>query len=303
MRHRMLVTLIAHSIAACAGAQTAKPSAVAPPAAPAPDAISASAAAPAKAENEPPPNDQERPESASNEFVLQTANAKTDVRARSPSNLKPTAHEAAMRFTVIDKDKGPIPGIIIALTAADGAKFYTEETDAEGHAEVLVPVGQKYELVYLSLGRKDIAATVGVTNEPNQSIRLTLRYKRFEVPKAKGAGPEPVRGLVLSGVTFDTAKATIRPESYAQLDGVVEYMQHKAGARIEISGHTDNVGNARANKALSSKRAQACRDYLVARGIDGSRIEAVGYGDERPIASNDSEEGRQQNRRIEAAEL
>jgi OmpA-OmpF porin, OOP family len=72
---------------------------------------------------------------------------------------------------------------------------------------------------------------------------------------------------------------------------------------VEISGHTDNVGNAKANKTLSEKRAQACRNYIVSKGIDKKRLDAVGFGDQHPIASNDGEEGRQKNRRIEAKEL
>ncbi len=114
---------------------------------------------------------------------------------------------------------------------------------------------------------------------------------------------EAVPRFVLDGVTFDTGKATIKEESYSRLDKVAEYLLHKGNARIQISGHTDNVGNPKTNKALSLKRAQACRDYLISTGIDGTRIEAVGYGDERPVASNDTDDGRQQNRRIEAIQL
>ena len=88
-----------------------------------------------------------------------------------------------------------------------------------------------------------------------------------------------------------------------RLDHVYEYLAHKRSARIEISGHTDNVGNPKANKDLSQRRAQACRDYLVGKGIDAARIVAVGKGDEAPVAPNDTEEGRRQNRRIEATEL
>lgn len=239
------------------------------------------------------------------EFVVRKSE-RGKVGDPSPSKIKPTRTEAAMKFTVVDKDTGPIEGIIVSLTAPDGTKYYTEETDANGYAEVLVPVGQRYELVYLSLGRRDIAAAVAVTDEPNQNVRLTLRYKRHDSPVARNAAPatEPeAPRFVLGGVTFDIGKATIRPESFPRLDSVVEYMTHKKSARIEISGHTDNVGNAKTNKALSAKRAEACRDYLISHGIDGSRIDAVGYGDERPIAPNDTEEGRQQNRRIEATEL
>ena len=108
---------------------------------------------------------------------------------------------------------------------------------------------------------------------------------------------------MLSGVNFDTGKATIRPESFSRLDIVVDFMTHKKSARVEISGHTDNVGNPKANKALSEKRAQACRDYIISKGVDRSRLKAVGYGDEHPIAPNDTDEGRQKNRRIEAKEL
>jgi OOP family OmpA-OmpF porin len=243
------------------------------------------------------------------EFVLRKSGAPKDDEEQGPapaSNIKATKTEAAMKFIVVDKEKGPIPGIVISLTAPDGKVYYTEETSAEGYAEVLVPVGQKYELVYLSLGRRDIAATVPVSDEPNQNVKLTLRYKRYISPRKPAtpaaAAPE-VPAFVLEGVTFDSGKATIRPESFPRLDSVVEYMTYKKSARIEISGHTDNVGNPKTNKALSEKRAQACRDYLISKGVDGGRIQAVGYGDERPIASNDTAEGQQQNRRIEAIEL
>jgi outer membrane protein OmpA-like peptidoglycan-associated protein len=80
-------------------------------------------------------------------------------------------------------------------------------------------------------------------------------------------------------------------------------MTHKKTAHIEISGHTDNVGKKSANKKLSQQRADAVRAYLVAKGIDPDRIKAVGYGDEKPVASNDTSEGRQKNRRIEVIAL
>jgi outer membrane protein OmpA-like peptidoglycan-associated protein len=230
--------------------------------------------------------------------VVRKSEKTKEEQGRPESKIRATKSEAAVKFTVVDKDKGPIQGIIIALTAADGKKYYTEETSAQGYAELLVPVGQSYELVYLGLGRRDVAAKVTVTDEPNQNLRLTMRYKRLDPPAAT---PEP--RFVLEGVTFDSGKTTIREDSYSRLDGVVEYMTHKKSSQIEISGHTDNAGNAKANKLLSEKRAQACRDYLVSKGIDASRIRAVGYGDERPVAPNDTEEGRKQNRRIEATEL
>ncbi len=227
------------------------------------------------------------------EFQLQDTHTAKQAHGATASKIVPTRTEAAMKLFVVDRDKGPVKGVVIFLTGPDKTRYYTEPTDGEGYAEVLVPVGRKYDITYLSLGRREIAATVPVADEPNQSVKLTLRYKR----------EAPEQPFILAGVNFDTAKATIRPESFPRLDTVVEFMQHKKSARVEISGHTDNVGNAKANKTLSEKRAQACRNYVVSKGIDKSRLDAIGFGDERPIAPNDTDDGREKNRRIEAREL
>lgn len=239
--------------------------------------------------------------SGDDEFELKDSETAGSAHGATESKIKATKTEAAMKFFVVDKKKGPLEGIVISLTGPDSKRYYTPETDSQGYAEVLVPVGARYNLVYLTLGREDISASVTVSDEPNQNIKLTLRYENKIPPPAKPDMPEP--GFVLDGITFDSGKASIRPESYPRLDRVVEYMTYKKSTRIEISGHTDNVGSKQANKDLSEKRARACRDYLIAKGIDGSRIEALGFGDERPIANNGSAEGREKNRRIEAKEL
>ncbi len=207
--------------------------------------------------------------------------------------LKPTATEAAVRFFVVDKDNKPIEGIAISLTSPAGKKYYTEETDASGFAEALLPIGQTFELVYLSLGPRNVSAKVDVANKPNLNLKLTMRYKTDDFPNA----------LVLENVEFASGKATLIGDSTLRLDSVVEYLTHKKSVKIEISGHTDNVGNKKTNKALSQKRAEAVRDYLVSKGIDAARIKAVGYGDAKPVAPNTTDEGRQKNRRIEASEV
>lgn len=227
----------------------------------------------------------------SDEFKTVDTHTAKDAHGVEASKLAPTKTEALLKLIVVDKVKGPVKGIVVSLQAADGKKFYAPETDATGYTELLVPVGQKYDLVYVGLGQSEIAASTTVENEPRLTMKLTLRFK----------GLPPT--LVLEGVTFDTGKATIRKDSFAQLDKVVEFMTYKKSARIEISGHTDNKGNPKTNQALSQKRAEACRAYLISKGVVGSRIKAVGYGDQRPIAPNDSEEGRERNRRIEAKEL
>ena len=234
------------------------------------------------------------------EFQLSDSETAGQAHGERPSEIEATDTETAMRLFVINRDSGPIPGIVIKMTAPDGTAYYTGETDSLGYAEVLVPIGQRYEMEYLSLGRQNTTAAVEVRSEPNQDLRLTMRYRRWRPPPPE---PEAAPGLVIDGILFDSGRATIQQESFPRLDRVVEYMTHRPTVRIRVSGHTDNEGNARRNQRLSEARARAVRAYLISHHIDGGRVEAVGYGDERPVASNDTEEGRRRNRRIEAIEL
>ena len=105
--------------------------------------------------------------------------------------------------------------------------------------------------------------------------------------------------IVLNNIFFDFNKATLRPESISELDRLYKLMKDTPGLRIEISGHTDNIGSKSYNKKLSEKRAKAVVDYLVEKGIDKSRLAFAGYGFAQPIASNDTPIGRQKNRRTE----
>lgn len=102
----------------------------------------------------------------------------------------------------------------------------------------------------------------------------------------------------IKDLQFDINKSTIRPESYASLDRVAELLVNK-NFSLKLAGNTDNTGNFQHNMALSKERAEAVKQYLVSKGANPSRIEAVGYGSTQPIATNDTPEGRQQNRRVE----
>lgn len=103
----------------------------------------------------------------------------------------------------------------------------------------------------------------------------------------------------MQGIQFENGKATIKKNSYEILDQVAKVFIDNPSYVIEVQGHTDNVGNYQQNLILSEKRAQAVRDYLVKHGVDTNRITAHGYGPDRPIASNNTKEGRAQNRRVE----
>ncbi|MCS6799747.1 MAG: OmpA family protein [Myxococcota bacterium] len=109
--------------------------------------------------------------------------------------------------------------------------------------------------------------------------------------------------LVLDGITFEFDSAVIRPESEATLQRALQILRDNPDVRVEIGGHTDNQGNPGYNRRLSEARAQSVRDWLVRHGIEAARLTVRGYGHTQPVASNDTEEGRAQNRRIEFRRL
>jgi OmpA-OmpF porin, OOP family len=110
---------------------------------------------------------------------------------------------------------------------------------------------------------------------------------------------EPARSYRLDNVHFDTDKASLRPDSYTQLNELLEYLQRHPSVNIEIAGHTDNTGAAAHNLQLSRDRANTIRDFLLKKGIKASRVLAKGYGDGVPVADNATDAGRQLNRRTE----
>lgn len=111
------------------------------------------------------------------------------------------------------------------------------------------------------------------------------------------------RPLVLKGVNFRTNSAELTPESFEALDQVAASLLAHADVRVEISGHTDATGSRRRNNELSIQRALSVKEYLVQKGIDPDRMEAKGYGPDRPIATNATRDGRSQNRRVELSRL
>src|SRR5690606_2261971 len=104
---------------------------------------------------------------------------------------------------------------------------------------------------------------------------------------------------VLENIFFDVDKYDLKEKSVTELRKIIRFLMENPAVRVEISGHTDNTGSAAYNLQLSERRAQSVMDYLVSHGISTERLIPKGYGSQQPIASNDSEEGRQANRRIE----
>lgn len=105
--------------------------------------------------------------------------------------------------------------------------------------------------------------------------------------------------VVLENIYFETGKAILRPESFDALDQVLRFLENNPTMKLEIAGHTDNTGSLRINQKLSRDRAQAVVDYLTGKGISEEMLVSEGYADTRPVAPNDTAEGREQNRRVE----
>lgn len=105
--------------------------------------------------------------------------------------------------------------------------------------------------------------------------------------------------LVLQDVIFETGRATLRPGAVQRLQPLVGYLQSAANVRVRIEGHTDSRGTTAYNQQLSQARAEAVRTAIASAGIDANRIEAIGYGESRPVANNRTTAGQQANRRVE----
>jgi outer membrane protein OmpA-like peptidoglycan-associated protein len=135
-----------------------------------------------------------------------------------------------------------------------------------------------------------------------QSDAETRRLRiQNELARIASTRSEP-RGLIVTlngGILFDTGKTALKPGAKSTLSKIAKQLQTDPSLKIAVEGHTDNVGTTATNQALSEKRANAVRDYLVSAGISADHITADGKGEESPIATNKTAAGRQQNRRVE----
>jgi outer membrane protein OmpA-like peptidoglycan-associated protein len=124
------------------------------------------------------------------------------------------------------------------------------------------------------------------------------------VPENQGCPviPEEIKkrvSVAAKNILFETGKSKLRTSSFKGLNDVAKIMTENPGIELAIDGHTDNVGSDAFNQTLSDNRANAVKTYLVSKGVDASRITATGYGESKPIATNATAAGRQQNRRSE----
>lgn len=140
--------------------------------------------------------------------------------------------------------------------------------------------------------RQKIAGDVASNLNPTYTVNNGLRVSSNEQGILDSA-------LANRTVEFESGKATLTPAGRAILDEMIAAMQKVKGRKVEIIGHTDNVGLRATNQGLSQARAEAVKAYMASHGINGDLLTASGQGSDRPVASNETTEGRARNRRIE----
>lgn len=138
----------------------------------------------------------------------------------------------------------------------------------------------------------------GVLDKEDRCPNTAGTKANFGCPEIKVEDAKTLE-FAAQAVEFETGSAKITSNSFAILDQIVDILQRYSDYNMDISGHTDSIGSASANQALSEKRAKACYDYFVSKGIAASRMTSAGYGEDKPIADNKYNEGRQKNRRVE----
>jgi len=193
--------------------------------------------------------------------------------------------------TVINKKtKEPTPANIIVEDMNTGTIFKKFKSNADATYEFILPFGGKY--AFFAERENFLSENRNISTE-NMENNTMMTRDLYLVPVEAG------EKLTLNNIFFDFNKSTLKQESYAELNRILPFFKRYPTAKIELAGHTDSVGSDAYNQDLSEDRADAVRQYLIRKGVDPSKIVSKGYGEQEPVATNDTDEGRQENRRVE----
>lgn len=194
------------------------------------------------------------------------------------------------------RTEAPIGAKIIYERLPDGKDMGIWQSDPKtGEFEIKLPIGFLYSIRAEAKDFISESQNLDLRNAVSGKKQIVFRLRPIEVVHV-----EKNAMFTLNSVFFDFDKAVLKPESFPELERVVQLMNDKSTISIEIAGHTDNKGTLSYNKHLSERRAHAVKKFLTSKGIDAGRVTTIGYGETKPIVSNDDEEdGREINRRVE----
>jgi len=233
---------------------------------------------------------------------VEPATGKSDVdiyQFELPEDIRP-APTTYLLATVVDAVSGdPLLATARLRPLAGDSPDKMLTTDQTGEVLTMLPAGQDYALTveregYLFYSDRFALADGLLTDEP---FRLTVALQPVTEAVTSNNGPEEDGSTAFKNVLFETGSATLLPVSGQELDRLVDVLAQAKDLRVEIAGHTDNVGTETDNLRLSEARAVSVRQYLIDVGVTAERISTKGYGESRPVAANDTEEGRAKNRR------
>ncbi len=213
------------------------------------------------------------------------------VRFRIPKEVKPDPVVLVTGRVINAKTEKPLTAIIrfddLVTRKEVGEARANPRT---GEYSIVLPAGKNYGFHAAAPGYLSV----------NENLELVNLHEYGETKKDLFLVPIEIgESINLRNVFFVQSKATLKPESYPELDRLVKILKENPDIEIEIGGHTDNQGLPSANLELSQKRVEAVRQYLVSKGVAAKRMIGKGYGGSKPIAPSDTEENRQLNRRVE----
>ncbi len=213
------------------------------------------------------------------------------------AGLRPGA-VALLSGRVIDQKTGrPIAARITYQTLPDGAEAGETTSDpTTGEYKIVLPYGQKYTMRAIAPDFIAEGENIDLTAVPGKQ---QAGFQEIKGQELKLVPIDVGQSIRLNNVFFDLGKATLREESAPELDRMVGVMNENPKLGVELGGHTDNTGSKEINARLSQDRADAVREYLIGKGIEPDRVASKGYGESKPVAPNDTDTGRQQNRRVE----
>ncbi len=215
----------------------------------------------------------------------------TSAQSNSVQQNASQVKDAPVDVTISDFKKNVLAHEIVVFRSQLTQKEYQGMSQDNGKFSFRLPAGDKYDIFVL--GFKDSISNITLEIP---ALKANQTYKNAQVVNLFHVQP---KSFVLDDVNFETGKADLKNESFPVLDELVAYLNRKDDERIEIGGHTDNVGKPAANILLSMERAKSVMAYLITKGIDANRLTAKGYGSAVPVVSNATAAGKAINRRTE----
>ena len=200
---------------------------------------------------------------------------------------------AYLKGIIVDAEtESPVQANVIVTDIVANQVLYNEQADYEdGTFLAPLPFGKTYALHIKQPGYLFFSENYPLDDSAkiNDAYEIRIALSRIKVGSTG----------TLNNIFFDVDRYELLPKSRIDLDNLVEFLNLNNTVRVEISGHTDNTGSETHNQTLSENRAKAVRDYLIHAGIAASRLTYKGYGQSQPVASNETEDGRQLNRRTD----